>query len=76
MINVRITTCCAADAFPSGIHKGMIMDYLSVHHWQDQKVAYYGIGLALFSVSLIFVLENLLMYRKSKCPRFLSSCSF
>lgn len=30
------------DAFRSGTHKGMIMDYLKLNNWQDQKVAYYG----------------------------------
>ncbi len=31
-----------ADAFRSGTHKGMIMDYLQQHQWSDQKVHYYG----------------------------------
>jgi MFS family permease len=30
------------DAMRSGTHKGMIMDYLSMQGWEDQKVAYYG----------------------------------
>ena len=30
------------DAFRSGTHKGMIMDYLSLNGWQDQKINYYG----------------------------------
>jgi len=30
------------DAFRSGTHKGMIMDYLKLNNWKDQKVAYYG----------------------------------
>ncbi len=30
------------EAFRSGTHKGMIMDYLRLHNWGDQKVAYYG----------------------------------
>ena len=30
------------DAFRSGSHKGMIMDYLKMNNWQDQKVNYYG----------------------------------
>ncbi|MFK7907474.1 MAG: MFS transporter [Chitinophagales bacterium] len=30
------------DAFRSGTHKGMIMDYLKLNNWQDQNVAYYG----------------------------------
>ncbi len=31
-----------ADAFRSGTNKGMIMDYLKLHNWQDQKIEYYG----------------------------------
>lgn len=31
-----------ADAFRSGTHKGMIMDYLKLNDWQDQKINYYG----------------------------------
>jgi len=31
-----------ADAFRSGTHKGMIMDYLKINNWSDQKIAYYG----------------------------------
>lgn len=30
------------DAFRSGTHKGMIMDYLKLNNWEDQKVNYYG----------------------------------
>ena len=30
------------DAFRSGTHKGMIMDYLSMNNWKQHKVAYYG----------------------------------
>ena len=30
------------DAFRSGTHKGMIMDYLKIQNWQDQKINYYG----------------------------------
>jgi len=30
------------DAFRSGTHKGMIMDYLKMNQWQDQKINYYG----------------------------------
>lgn len=30
------------DAFRSGTHKGMIMDYLKLHQWEDQKISYYG----------------------------------
>lgn len=32
----------AAEAFRSGTHKGMIMDYLKIHDWGDQKITYYG----------------------------------
>ncbi|NOR87871.1 MAG: MFS transporter [Bacteroidales bacterium] len=31
-----------ADAFRSGTHKGMIMDYLKINNWGDQKIMYYG----------------------------------
>jgi MFS family permease len=31
-----------ADAFRSGTHKGMIMEYLKLNHWEDQKINYYG----------------------------------
>jgi len=31
-----------ADAFRSGTHKGMIMDYLKLKNWEDQKINYYG----------------------------------
>lgn len=30
------------DAFRSGTHKGMIMDYLRIHHRENQKIQYYG----------------------------------
>ncbi len=30
------------DAFRSGTHKGMIMDYLKLNRWQEQKINYYG----------------------------------
>ena len=30
------------DAFRSGTHKGMIMDYLKRNNWQDHKISYYG----------------------------------
>lgn len=30
------------DAFRSGTHKGMIMDYLKINHWENQKINYYG----------------------------------
>ncbi len=31
-----------ADAFRSGTHKGMIMDYLRIQGWENYKVFYYG----------------------------------
>ncbi len=31
-----------ADAFRSGTHKAMIMDYLKIHEWEGQKINYYG----------------------------------
>ena len=31
-----------AEAFRSGTHKGMIMDYLRLNGWGDQKIDYYG----------------------------------
>lgn len=30
------------DAFRSGTHKGMIMDYLKLNNWSSQKINYYG----------------------------------
>ena len=30
------------DAFRTGTHKGMIMDYLKLQHCEDQKIKYYG----------------------------------
>ena len=30
------------DAFRSGTHKGMIMDYLKINGWDDYKIDYYG----------------------------------
>ena len=30
------------DAFRSGTHKGMIMDYLKINQWESDKVDYYG----------------------------------
>ena len=30
------------EAFRSGTHKGMIMDYLKLNHWEEQKINYYG----------------------------------
>jgi len=51
-----------ADAFRSGTHKGMIMDYLKIHNWSLQKIAYYGhtrswsqIGSALSSLVAGFI---------------------
>ena len=32
----------AGDAFRSGTHKGLIMDYLKQQGWSEQKIAYYG----------------------------------
>ncbi|MCF7832664.1 MAG: MFS transporter [Candidatus Marinimicrobia bacterium] len=32
----------AGDAFRSGTHKGLIMDYLKQQGWSDQKISYYG----------------------------------
>ena len=29
------------EAFRSGTHKGMIMDYLELNHWEEQKINYY-----------------------------------
>jgi len=31
-----------ADAFRTGTHKGMIMHYLEINNWQNQKIDYYG----------------------------------
>ncbi len=31
-----------ADAFRSGTHKGMIMNYLKLNHWEEQNINYYG----------------------------------
>jgi MFS family permease len=31
-----------AEAFRSGTHKGMIMDYLKLNNWSDHKIDYYG----------------------------------
>ena len=30
------------DAFRTGTHKGMIMDYLKLNNWSNQKIQYYG----------------------------------
>ncbi len=32
----------AADAFRSGTHKAMIMEYLKIHGWYNHKIDYYG----------------------------------
>jgi len=32
----------AGDAFRSGTHKGLIMNYLKQEGWSDQKISYYG----------------------------------
>lgn len=32
----------AGDAFRSGTHKGLIMDYLKQQNWSEHKIAYYG----------------------------------
>lgn len=32
----------AGDSFRTGTHKGMIMDYLKINNWSEQKIAYYG----------------------------------
>jgi MFS family permease len=31
-----------ADSFRTGTHKGMIMRYLEINNWQNQKINYYG----------------------------------
>lgn len=31
-----------ADAFRSGTHKGMMMDYLKLNNWSNHKILYYG----------------------------------
>ncbi len=31
-----------ADAFRSGTHKGIIIDYLRLNNWENQKISYYG----------------------------------
>jgi len=30
------------EAFRSGTHKSMIMDWLKLNNWQNQKIKYYG----------------------------------
>jgi len=67
------------DAFRSGTHKGMIMDYLKIHNWQEYKIAYYGstrswsqLGsaiAALFAGFLVFYSGNYrLIYLMSTIP--------
>jgi MFS family permease len=64
-----------ADAFRSGTHKGMIMSYLKMNDWSDQKVDYYGhtrswsqMGSALSSLIAGFIVfysgsyENIFLY--------------
>lgn len=53
------------DAFRTGTHKGMIMDYLNIMHWEDQKIDYYGhtrswsqIGSALSSLVAGIIVFN------------------
>lgn len=54
------------DAFRSGTHKGMIMEYLKRNNWSDQKIPYYGhtrswsqIGSALSSlIAGLIVFKN------------------
>jgi len=63
------------DAFRSGTHKGMIMEYLKLNNWFDQKIAYYGhtrswsqMGSALSSLIAGFIVfksgsyENIFLY--------------
>jgi MFS family permease len=58
------------DAFRSGTHKGMIMDYLNLNHWQEHKVDYYGhtrswsqLGSALSSLAAGFLVMYTGSYR-------------
>jgi len=63
------------DAFRSGTHKGMIMEYLKLNNWFDQKIDYYGhtrswsqMGSALSSLVAGFIVfksgsyENIFLY--------------
>lgn len=59
-----------ADAFRSGTHKGMIMDYLKIHRWEEQKINYYGhtrswsqMGSALSSLIAGIIVFNTGSYR-------------
>lgn len=58
-----------ADAFRSGTHKGMIMEYLKLNNWKDQKIEYYGrtrswsqMGSALSSLIAGFIVFKLGSY--------------
>ena len=42
LLILAFTLYGAADAFRSGTHKAMIMEYLTIHGWYDQKIDYYG----------------------------------
>lgn len=55
----------AGDAFRTGTHKGMMMDYLKMNNWSDYKTNYYGHtrawsqrGLALSSLVGGFIVFN------------------
>lgn len=63
------------DAFRTGTHKGMIMDYLKLNGWQSEKIAYYGHtrawsqrGSAISSLAAGFIVfysgsyENIFLY--------------
>jgi len=39
---IAFTLYGIADAFRSGTHKGMIMEYLKLNGWEKQKINYYG----------------------------------
>ncbi len=39
---IAFTLFGIADAFRSGTHKGMIMDYLRMNGWEGHKIRYYG----------------------------------
>lgn len=42
LLLVAMIVFAFGDAFRSGTHKGMIMDYLRLNNWENQKVNYYG----------------------------------
>ncbi len=42
LLLLAISLSGIGDAFRSGTHKGMIMDYLKIKGWEDQKINYYG----------------------------------